>query len=194
MDLSRIKPGVEVVNSLIATLAIVVGAVWALREFVWKREAFPQMEISQAIYSTFVSPNERLVRVTVTLENKGSGIVRPHQAEAELRQVTPWPQKFGPTRWSYIQSDWDWPLLVTSTQDLSDVEIEPNEKDQFNFDFVVDPSIKVLLITSWVNNPSKQNGVGWVQATLYEIPKDQQVNKIAAQPDQRNKPDVRLLK
>ena len=162
MKLAQFKQVVEISGAILTTLSIMIGGIWTLREYVWKREAFPWMETSQTAYSALVS-SKRLVHVALTLENKGSSIIKSQYAWVDLRQVLPW------------TGTANWPKIEHMAQNLSDIEIEPNEKQSLYFDFLIDPGIQVVAIESFIQNPTKRlsggKDMGWGELTIFEIPR-----------------------
>jgi hypothetical protein len=164
------KDWVDMIGTSLTALGIVVGALWAGSQFLWKREPYPKVDVTQSVYSTKVSATQRLVHVALTIENRGSTILRPKLATVDVMQVKPWPTaRYGQPSYANVESGVaSWPHVAGKTEEVTDVEIEPNEKQQLDFDFFVDESARVLFVKSFVENPSKKV-IGWALTTTYEV-------------------------
>ena len=89
----------------------------------------------------------------------------------EIRQIAPWPSsRYGPARYAQIESGVDdWPYVTGRPQDVAGMQIEPNEKQDIDFDFFVDSSVQSVLIRSRVENPMSKP-LGWEVTTIYDMP------------------------
>ena len=171
VHIAKHKDAVETVASIVSMAAVVVGGLWALREFVWKREVYPKLDVTQSAYSRVLSTDVRLLHITLTLENKGTGVIRPKHVSLEIKQVDPWPEaRYGPRRYAEIESGTsDWPYITGRDDDVSGMQIEPNEKQDITYDFFIAPGAKVVLIKSRIENPVNEL-LGWDNSSVYEIP------------------------
>lgn len=95
-----------------------------------------------------------------------------------IQQMEPWPMEalkpvyLKKERTEEQESEIQWTLL--GEIDLSGkgqrCEIEPGEKEEFDFDFVIDSEIKSVVIYSYLKNRKKGlKEIGWNKTTIYDI-------------------------
>ena len=70
------------------------------------------------------------------------------------------------------ESEIEWPLLgeVDLSGEEQKCEIEPGEKEEFDFDFVIGSEIESVVIYSYLKNRKKgRKQIGWNKTTIYDI-------------------------
>jgi hypothetical protein len=86
------QPYVDLAQALISTAAIVVGGIWTYILFIKNRTKFPKLKLSHSLYSRQIDPRQRLIRVTLLMENQSSILVKLNEVTVRLLQLDPWPQ------------------------------------------------------------------------------------------------------
>jgi hypothetical protein len=89
MTLETTKDAVDIVQSVAATLAIVVGAYWALRRFGLERPLMRRADVSQQIQVIDLPPACRLLHVTLQVKNVGTIVLRPSKADCLVQRISP---------------------------------------------------------------------------------------------------------
>jgi hypothetical protein len=182
----------QVVESIATTTAIVVGAFWTYRLFVQKRQRFPRAVTSHTIYSWTLPNSKIFLRVSVRVRNLGDVLV-------QLRKAKIWVSGMRPTEQvteiafedrSKLERDEElpWPVIAECTWDRGNVEIEPSEEEEINFDFVID-SWQTIQIYSYFQNEIKRRGlvfwkhkeIGWNTTTIHELTPSEEGGKMLAQ-------------
>jgi hypothetical protein len=68
----------------------------------------------------------------------------------------------------------DWPTLEekTMTHEVGDLELEPNETHEFDFEFLLLDDIRIVKITAYIPNPRKsKREIGWLASSIHSITK-----------------------
>lgn len=181
----------------IQTVALIVGGLIALFLYQRRRKNIPRLKIEQTITHIGLSAKKTLVRVTVSLENKGEVKINLNKGGyTRLQQVKPLqdlenlnkidagedPVKEGKTEIS-------WPLITIPPGNLPDVspghrfhsdaklafDIEPGESEEFHCDFIIDNEVTVVQAYTFITNPKKD--MGWAKTTIYELPSTDEKEK-----------------
>jgi hypothetical protein len=163
------------IQSIATVFAIVVGGIWAFSAFRRKREHVPHLKVENRVSHWRVG-DSTVVRLTVHMENNGGVIARISHAMAWVQQVRPVPVDIaemivsGKDPVPAGSNEIDWPLPVESREcdwSQSPCEIEPDEVDDLQFDFVVPPHIEAVQVYSHLQNDAKDKHIGWNTTTPY---------------------------
>jgi hypothetical protein len=68
----------------------------------------------------------------------------------------------------------DWPTLVekTKTYHAGELELEPNETHEFDFDFLLAQDTRIIKVTAYIPNIRKsKRGIGWLASSIHSIAK-----------------------
>lgn len=164
-----------IVQSVLTSLAIVVGGAWALWEFGLKRVAVPRIEMEHQVTSLRIGPDYRLIHLSVTHENKGDTLVELGSADVRLQRVMPLSEPIkerlesgeNPAEGAAVIP---WPLLCRLKGDLS-IELEPDEKHEVTFEFVIPAYVDAIRIYTYFPNASKssrEEKIGWSRTTIFQ--------------------------
>ncbi len=177
VTLARVKDVLEIINSVIATAAIIVGGFWTYHLFIKKRQRFPKAEITHQV-EQFSLPNSRvLLHVGVRITNKSEVLLSLKEASSRLQQVIPLQNgvelqhDFGvaaPKKHNMIE----WPLISEKQWTWTDgeAEIEPGESELLELDFVVSNGIKTAKLYTFVRNYTKgKRDIGWSHTLMCQI-------------------------
>jgi hypothetical protein len=171
--ISVVKPYADLLLTIATVGALTVGAIWSRRTIFKKREEFPKIGLTHSIYASTINSQHRFLRVTLTIENQGQVLVRLDEVDTWLYQLNPWPEDIldeqkmlepgqGHYRWPGVQG------VTNRIVETKKVEIEPGEMQDFSFDFVFEVGVRVVIVYSYVNNPTKREGIGWNLSTIHE--------------------------
>ena len=170
---SRLKDALAVVQSLATIVALAVGALWGLFLYEQQREFAAQLNIDHAIETVRLTPEHRLLNVTVSHENKGKRLIRMEEADIWVQVIDPLhpaiAEMLAQGR-DPVQGDdhvVQWPLLCRQLSGQP-LELEPNERHEDVYDFVIPAYIRTVRIYTYYANPDK-DGIGWSKATIYDI-------------------------
>lgn len=165
---------IDIVQKISTIVALGVGAIWALWLFSQERKPYFKMNIIQKPSVIAFSDTDVLLRVDVTLENKGSRLVKAFSGAIHVQQILPDVAGVVPPAVSnpYIYPRLSWPVLrITPLKRVDNVSIEPSEAHTESFDFVLTKDIHVVNVHVHINNPSRNDGSGWDSQTIVDLRK-----------------------
>lgn len=172
--IETVRPYFEVGQTIVTIGAVIVGAVWSRRTIFKKREEAPKIRLAQSLYTSFVDDGNRFVRISLVIENQGQVLIRLDEVNSWLYQIVPWPEDIlSEERMVDSQlGHYRWPGVPGTTSRLirpQNVEIEPNEVQEFHFDYVIPRYVRTIVAYSYVNNPTKAIGIGWNTSTIHDM-------------------------
>lgn len=178
-DLSTCKDWVDVVSGVVTIAAILIGGVWTYYLFIRHRLRFPRANIEMQVHDAVINLGKlRAVHVTLRITNTGTTLLKPKYAELRLRQVAPVhidlaeiikpdpdtdPVEAG-------QTELPWPALATRewSKEKGVIEIEPNESEAIEADFVIPSDLNTIQLYAFLRNPKKAgDNVGWTATQLH---------------------------
>ncbi|HEY0071607.1 MAG TPA: hypothetical protein VGE04_16705 [Chloroflexia bacterium] len=126
-----------------------------------------------------VDDRNTLIRVLLTLENKGDVLIKLVEGCVRIYRMKPWPEKalLDPVSESRSplkdgQNEIDWPLIAAQDLELptGTVELEPGELANIPFDFIVQGDLEVAIVYSYLRNIHKgKQDIGWDKSTTYVV-------------------------
>jgi hypothetical protein len=147
------------VQALVTALAVVVGGIWFFRA----RRRYPKARVEHEVWSWKTGEDERVVRVVITVENRGEVLLQLGNAMVRLHRVLPMseevqaqmaavkqtpPNMTAYLEWTpYYQQGTDWTM--------SGGELEPGESDELCYHFVVPQDIETVIVYSFLQNRRK---------------------------------------
>lgn len=175
---SNAKDISEIIRNYATCIAFAVAGFWAYLTFVRKREKYPRANVTHRIIHKKIDDKRILLKVTIDIHNTGATVMHLDRRLVRVQQMFPWPMAdlelvcLKKERTEEQESEIQWPLL--GEVDLSGkeqrCEIEPGEKEEFDFDFAVDSEIKSVVIYSYFKNRKKRGReIGWNKTTIYDI-------------------------
>lgn len=187
MNWSTVKDIAEAIQAFTTSIAIIIGGYWSYKLFVQKRQRYPRANISHLITHIPIDSNKMLMRVVVTIANKGDVLLVLNCGETRIQQVMPVPENIVEA----IQQGYDpveegeteilWPLLERRVNNWvrGTFEIEPNETDELHYDFIIDRAVEAIIVYSYFRNTTKygrimrllrqHHEVGWSITTTYQL-------------------------
>ena len=168
--LAQHQDALAALESIVTSLAILAGGIWALRLYLKKREPKPKARIKHTLTHRRLPGNQIWLRVDLSLDNCGNSLLRPKKGLTRVSQILPLhgilPGRLSPP----FSRERAWPQLFDDESDWTEMSIEPGEEDSVAYDFVLPGHVKTVLIYSHVENADAgDTPVGWQRATVYEI-------------------------
>ena len=149
----------EAIHNLAVVIALIIGAIWALYTFTIKTK--PAMVISSKCDSYRLEDYRQLVRVTLEIENKGTGKkvykkgVKLISILNDLNPSKQYIQKFpsGAFDFSRFADEEIFETLGNGAEAFGEsITIEPGDSENFYFNYVVNPNIKNVSIYASVRD------------------------------------------
>lgn len=167
LSLSTVKDVADIAQS-IAVFCVAVGGAWL---YLRRRQRFPRAKMSHDVRHKRVSDQQTAILVIVTIANLGEVIIRLKKGFSWIRQITPANDFLAQlTEENRNRCDMGWGLLTEKRADCEHVEIEPNEEQEFCFDFLVDSDVQTVSIYSHFENERKtKRKLGWNKTTWYDL-------------------------
>ena len=180
----EIKDISSAIQSFFVSGGVIVGGVWAYWLFYKQRQKYPRANLFHEI-SHKILPNDKiLLQLQVKIENVGNVMISLTRCDIRVQKIVPLDDQVaqsikGSDESLYIgentRLDYEihWPLIKDIVRECKDglCEIEPNESDQFCYDFVLEPGIERVSVYTYFINKSvkKENELGWSLTTIYDF-------------------------
>jgi len=120
-----------------------------------------------------ISDSKVLLRVIVMVANGGEVLIRAKRGFVWVQQVMPGAEEFLSLAEPEVVNGCHvrWPLIGERDAELSElVEIEPQEEQEFCFEFLLPSDIETLSIYSHFENAKKKKTqLGWNKTSMYEV-------------------------
>ena len=179
------KEILEIVQAFVTIGAIIVGGLWTYQVFIKERREYPHANIEQKVSHVRLSETATLLRVGVEVTNAGTSLMTIGSSVIRVQQVLPSvpcppegkcaAKEIG-TALENIDRQGDrfsWPLLGERKVTYDPVyDVEPGEKQVFDFEFVVPPDVKLARIYVYIRNEQKLRegkDVGWTASNYYDV-------------------------
>jgi len=176
------KDVIQAVQSVVTTLAIIIGGFWAYLAFGRKREKFPKVKLVHKFGVIPIDGGRRILRVELDIENIGDTLLEITSVLNRVQQVLPLADmsggKFDPQP-SQDEPEIAWPMIDERKLEYpaGHRPIEPKESDALHFDYVLGPDVETVVVYSYVQNARKKRPmfskrapkeIGWmITETLY---------------------------
>jgi hypothetical protein len=172
INLNYVKTFLEAVQSFLTSLALVAGGIWTYYNYIYKRERWPQAElkISEASYER---DGQIYLSVQINMRNIGQIMLPITSVVTRVQEVSLLNNNHTPR---YYPKDegvvLDWPISIENEKKYNkgELELEPNEVHQFDFDFLLKTDIRIVKITVYIPNIRKfKQGIGWLTTSIHSI-------------------------
>lgn len=162
-------------ESLATILAIFLGGIWTYMLFIKNREKFPKADITHKI-EQINRKNDVILRLTVGIENLGKVKLPVNSGEVRLQQIKPQTATVVNAIKSFRENksskkrEIEWPVLEERILNFGrdEYELEPTEKENFEFDFILDQEINVIQFYTHIENVFKTDK-GWNYTSIHEL-------------------------
>lgn len=166
---------IQSIEAVVTILAIIIGGIWTYVLFVKNREKFPKADIKHIVEKINKS-NEVVIRLTIEVKNLGktklpitSGEVRLQQIKPSTAAVLKAVEMFKGIE-DNKKREIRWPILEERIFSFKKdkYELEPTEKDNFEFDFIVSDEIELIQFYTHIENGLKEDK-GWNCTSIHEL-------------------------
>ena len=177
MDFLLAKEFWEGMQAFVAFAAIVVGGVWFLRT----RRRYPKAHVNHEAWSWKTGSGERIVRVTVSVENRGEVLLQLGKAIVRVHQVTPLSEDVlrraqamrGAEPGGVAVASLEWTPFHEQTTDWKALggELEPGEWDELSSHFVLPDEVECVIVYSFLENRQKSSKgqFGWIKTSVHVL-------------------------
>jgi hypothetical protein len=176
------KTATDLAANLFTIGAIIIGGVWAYFRFARERTRWPRAELQLVLIHRRLTEGESLLSAKVKVHNSGSGLMKLEELRLYIHRVLPpgdeTRQKIesgtliqsgdaaGEANWPCIE-----PFKRTWSGDMRP-EIEPQENDEFPYDFVVPSDLETVFVYAYLQNTNKRTKkgeLGWSVTAFYDL-------------------------
>jgi hypothetical protein len=174
----NLKDWIEIGQSILTSLAILIGGLWAIIVFILKREKHPHANMTHIIKHFPIDDENVLLWVKVQIENKGNILMQLTSGFTRIQSVLPLSNDIK----ELIQNDKlpmpenpnevPWPLIeeIEIKFEEKSCEIEPNERDELIFEFIFSSNEQVVSIYTYLENIKKRESeLGWGLTSIYDF-------------------------
>lgn len=172
------KKYIEIVQSVITIVAFIIGGIWTYLLFIKKRLRFPRANVEHEISHFKLNSDFFLLHVKVKITNIGNVLLSLEKMEVRVQQVSPIHDDLSSSitinnkAKDRKTAEIMWPMLDerNSLFESKLYEIEPGERDEFSFDFILQKKLKVIEVYSYFKNIKKKNrDLGWSCTSIHEL-------------------------
>ncbi len=180
------KDQVEVVSHFVTMVAIVTGGIWTYKIFVEERQEYPHVNVELKAGHVSLDNCLNLIRVAVELTNSGASRVVSGKAIVRVQQVRPLPPCYSDVEpcasreiaaavddAPRVHDRFSWLMLASRKQVKPNIlDLEPGEKQEQDYEFVVASDVEVVRIYSYYQNDSRTTPgeeIGWTASKYYEL-------------------------
>jgi hypothetical protein len=170
--------GLDAATRLIESWAkiagIAVAGIWSYLVFVRQRQRYPRASLKQTVIARDLSVGRRLVTVSVKLSNIGQRLIEVDIVTVVIQQIAPLNSELT----LHALRDHD-PLNSAGSREIrwfkigyrrtafvrGNVEVEPGESEQLNFDFSLESTVDAIKVDVHVENVMKRRPVNdWLRS------------------------------
>ncbi len=179
MSLSDVETLVNIVQSLIAISAIIIGGIWSYMLFVSRRQKYPRAKIEHQVAFRSVVPEKLILSLDVTITNQGDVLLSLVSWEIKAKQMLPPTEQLaqfllleGKEKSSIAPEVIVWDTIASRNDEHKKglFEIEPGEQHQFHLDFLINTNVSTILVESFFKNIEKRGKpVGWSLTTIHDV-------------------------
>jgi hypothetical protein len=165
----------SVAANLVTIFALAVGGWWTYTRFIRQRTEQPRATLTYRAAHRRLTPRELLLRVSVRATNSGTVLLGVRELCCEIHQVAPLTSealaKLEARELINERDEADLGCIRCYEQKwkAGEVEIEPNESESFDFDFIVDSAAETVLVYADLPNAEREDGGGWQAAGFYDF-------------------------
>lgn len=176
---NKIKTILEIIQTSITIIAILITGTFAAFKFQVFRELAPHLSISHEISHRPIGDSYIHIGVTVTLHNKSKVAMKIRQGEYLLQQIKPITdaeiESLDAPSPNAQNDHIEWPILDEQKRiwDGKGLTIDPGEYHQAVFESIIPLNIETVLVYSYFNNPNyypnSKLSEGWSATSFYDL-------------------------
>lgn len=179
MNLSDIAVVLNIIQSTVTVVAVIIGGVWSYMLFVSRRQKYPSAKVEHQVTYRPVVPGKLILSIDVTITNQGDVLLSLLSWEVKAKQMLPPTEQLA--QFLILESVGKAPIApqviiwdtIASRKDEHTrglFEVEPGEQHQFHLDFLINANTSTILVESFFNNVEKRGKpVGWSLTTIHDI-------------------------
>lgn len=164
MDPQKIKLILSLFESFFKIAAIIFAGFWSYMLFIKKRQKYPRACVSHKLEQHSITDGKKLLHLTLNVQNCGEVLLSLIEGEVRVLQMLPVNQNLknqicsGDIPYLKGYKEISWPVIDEFVFNWSKAkrEIEPNESDEYHYDFVVDSAVNTVQIYSHLSNERKR--------------------------------------
>lgn len=181
---TTLKDWVDIAQSVVTIVAVIVGGLWTYDVFIKERHDYPHANVEQKITHLTLPDKENLLRVGLDLTNTGNSLMAIDQSIVRVQQILPLascaaePCAASQMKEALANVDrnedrFTWPLIAERNMTFKpSAEIEPGEKQSFDFEFVTPSNVRAVRIYTYFRNEQKSKRgteIGWTASSYYDF-------------------------
>lgn len=177
--LNSAKTASDIAANVATAAAVVFGAIWAYWRFVRERTRWPRANLELVIAHRRLTDNTTGLNAKVKIHNAGRGLMKLRELRVDLYRVLPIDDRLRKKVDCGClvppgEVEAAWPVIEQHKTVWSEnqPELEPDENDEFGFDFFVPASDQVVFVYAYLRNIAKKRGkhqIGWTLSAFYDL-------------------------
>lgn len=169
-NINSVKELIEILQGILTSAALICGGFWTYFNYVYKRERVPRALVEPLAQSLLTSEGMYLT-TSIVVKNIGSTLIRIKSIDVRIQQIIPIVDGYVPSYFPDVSStEIGWPTIARQQQVYSnqELEIEPSERHEFIFDFLLPTNIEAIKIYSFSQYIHRAGyELGWSTKLLY---------------------------
>jgi len=174
----NLKDLVDVISTVLSTVVLVVGGIYAYLKFIKERPLAAQANISQEIIGKKLDSKHTLVHVQITIDNAGTTMLSVCKGYTCVQQILPLHESIAtcldkdPVDESQIRLNW--PVIAERAYQYTEDEFQigVGETERFDCDLLIPVSVKTIVVYSSFYFGSDADALLWEVTTYFDIPPD----------------------
>lgn len=170
------------IKDLIISLGVIFGGLWTYLLFIKNRQIYPRANISHEIFHINL-PNKRIfLRVKTVITNIGNVLISLDSGFTRVSQILPVCREAAECIENYKienkRHEIEWPMIDKKEMSKNKCEIEPGERDELIFDFLLADDLEQIMVYSYFANTQKKQKkfscqrdreIGWPITTICNL-------------------------
>lgn len=166
------KDDVDILQSIVTIVAILIGGFWTYRLFWLRRQRYPRVDLSYEITHRHLTIDKTLLYIILNVKNTGEVLVRIYEGTLWVLHILPLPSEISEwlfegkdlrvelqklitdTGASLWQTEIPWPVIEEkeSRWPPGYLEIEPGNTTQIRFEVVINREVRTVKVFSFLRN------------------------------------------
>ena len=176
-----IRVNYVMLQSVATTLALTLGGIWALFQFVLFRNLHPHLSLSQEVTHRLINPDYFHIGVSLQVHNTSRVKVVMGDVLFQLQEVAPTTKEEAERLRDEVfmtreKNDLQWPLRYELSRGWRQGMVsvaEPRESLEIACEFIVPSTMHTVLVYSFVDNSQykekPQRVEGWARSTVHDL-------------------------
>ena len=163
-------------QAIVAALAIIAAAIFAVLKLQVFRELAPHLTVSQKVSHRSIGETYIHIDVATTLKNSSRVRIELEKGFFTLQHIAPMKDQEVENLYKQVFEDEEskdilWPILdeIQRIWDKKTLVIEPGESHQEVCEFIVERTVRSVLVYAYFYNPYSATPGGWHSTTIYDM-------------------------